>query len=140
MAPAILQSLPNPLSLSAAASYELTVEPYWAALQAYPEALLEALQSKAPLQALATLYTTTNPLLSGAALAIGLIPIFFVVSEINHNYSQVDRVWSILPIIFNAQYALWKRLASPVNEGVSRVDAVAVVSFVWGVSCAKVLE
>ena len=133
MVPAILQSLPSPLSLEAAASYELTVAPYFEALKAYPYALLEAFQSKAPLSALSTLYATTNPLITSAAIAIGLIPIFFITSEVNRNWSQVDRVWSILPVVLNGQYALWKQASGASNGGISRVELAAMVLVVWGV-------
>ena len=71
---------------------------------------------------------TTNPFISGLAFSIGTFPIFFLVSEINKNYSQVDRVWSILPTLFNAHYAIWARLNGLPTQ---RVDNVLAFSVVW---------
>lgn len=134
MVPPSLASLPQPLTLAAAANYELTAAPYFEALSLYPSAISDALKTKAPLEALIALYDTTNPLTTAAAFAIGIIPLFYIVSEVNRNYSQVDRVWSILPTIINGHYALWKyRTNNTSGPGLDRVDLAALVLLVWTV-------
>ena len=62
------------------------------------------------------------------AFTIATMPIFLLVSEINKNYSQVDRVWSILPTVFHAHWALWARLNGLPTK---RVDTVLACSVVW---------
>lgn len=81
-------------------------------------------------EALKHIYITTNPAVSGLAFALATFPIFLVVSEINRNWSQVDRVWSILPTIFNIHYALWARMA---GLPTTRVDNVLAFSILWSV-------
>lgn len=73
-------------------------------------------------------YLSTNPVISALAFSIATFPIFFIVSEINKNYSQVDRVWSILPTVFNAHYAIWARLNGLPTQ---RVDNVLAFGVVW---------
>ncbi len=41
----------------------------------------------------------------GVELALGAALLAFVVSEVSHNYSQVDRLWSILPGVFAWYFA-----------------------------------
>ncbi|KAK4541436.1 hypothetical protein LTR36_008037 [Oleoguttula mirabilis] len=118
-------ALPALKTLQDCAAYSQVVEPFLPQLTTLPAALAASLTSPA---ALAHLYTTTNPLLSGLAFSLALIPIFLVVSEINRNYSQVDRVWSILPTLYNAHYALWARLNGLPTQ---KVDNVLAFSVVW---------
>lgn len=120
-------ALPVVGSLSDCASYFDTVQPYFAQLQPLPGVIFESIQNPA---ALKQIYLDTNPLVSALTFAIATAPIFLVVSEINRNYSQVDRVWSILPTIFNLHYAVYAYL-----EGLSlkRVLTVTAVSTFWSV-------
>ena len=74
------------------------------------------------------LYTATNPVVTALVFSIATWPIFFLVSEINKNYSQVDRVWSILPTIYNVHYAIWARLNGMPTR---RVDNVMAFSMLW---------
>ena len=62
------------------------------------------------------------------AFTIATMPIFLLVTEINKNYSQVDRVWSILPTIYHAHWAIWARLNGLPTK---RVDTVLACSVVW---------
>lgn len=55
-------------------------------------------------------------------------PIFLLVTEINKNYSQVDRVWSILPTVYHAHWAIWARMNGLPTQ---RVDNVLAFSVVW---------
>ena len=136
MAPALLTSLPPLPSLSAAASYELTVKPYLDMLPALADASMLALRSKAPLHSLLALYAETNPLVTATGLAFSMMPFFFVASEISRNWSQVDRVWGILPVVFNGHFALWDRVTSAPDKAFSRVDLAASVLVLWGVSAS----
>jgi steroid 5-alpha reductase family enzyme len=73
-------------------------------------------------------YINTNPLISALAFSIATFPIFLLVTEINKNYSQVDRVWSILPTIYQAHWAIWARLNGLPTQ---RIDNVLAFSVVW---------
>ncbi len=121
-------ALPVVLSLQQCANYNTTVAPYIYQLATLPEILFSAISKPA---ALKQLYLDTNPLITALAFAIALAPVFLVVSEVNKNYSQVDRVWSILPTIYNLHYAVYSHLA---GLHTSRLDAALVLSTLWSVS------
>lgn len=94
MLPTFTLPLPGVGTLADCANWNLTVEPYIPQLYELPGKFL---QNAGSLESLKQLYISTNPLIMGFAISLALAPIFLVVSEINKNYSQVDRVWSILP-------------------------------------------
>ena len=121
-------ALPVVRSLIECAEYNNTVAPYIYQLQPLPQVFL---QSAANIAALKQLYLDTNPLISAIAFSIAISPIFLVISEINKNYSQVDRVWSILPTIYNVHYAVYAHLA---GIETTRLNLVAVISAIWSVS------
>lgn len=104
-----------------------TVLPYIHQLEPLPSLIFESISNPAALQ---QIYLDTNPLITAFALALFLSPIFLVVSEINKNYSQVDRCWSILPTVYNAHYALYARL---VGLPTKRLDTVLTASAIWSV-------
>ncbi|KAJ9495364.1 hypothetical protein LTR99_002784 [Exophiala xenobiotica] len=118
-------ALPVVRSLIECAEYNNTVSPYIYQLQPLPQVFL---QSATNIAALKQIYLDTNPLISAIAFSIAISPIFLVVSEINKNYSQVDRVWSILPTIYNIHYAVYAHLA---GIETTRLDLVAVISAIW---------
>ena len=60
------------------------------------------LRQDAPLDAL-----QWSMLRGGLALALGFALLAFVASELSGNYSQVDRLWSIVPAVF-AWYFAWR--------------------------------
>lgn len=62
------------------------------------------------------------------AFTIATMPIFLLVTEINKNYSQVDRIWSILPTVFHAHWAIWARLNGLPTK---RVDNILACSVMW---------
>ncbi|KAK3044866.1 hypothetical protein LTS18_000146, partial [Coniosporium uncinatum] len=62
------------------------------------------------------------------AFSLAISPIFLLVSEVNKNCSQVDRMWSISPSLYNAHYAVWAHMA---GLPVRRLDLVLLVSWVW---------
>lgn len=120
-------ALPTVTTLRQCAEYSKTFEPFLPQLYALPNQLYAALGD---IEALKHIYVSTNPAIFGLAVCIALSPIFLIASEINKNYSQVDRVWSILPTVFNFHYALWARL-----NGLStkRVDHVLAFSVIWSI-------
>lgn len=118
-------ALPAVKSLTDCADYTQTFEPFLPQLYALPEQVYAALGD---VQALKQIYLSTNPAIFGLALALAAFPVFWIVSEINRNYSQVDRVWSILPTLFNLHYAIWARLN---GLETTRVDNVLAFSVVW---------
>ncbi|KAF1816190.1 DUF1295 domain-containing protein [Eremomyces bilateralis CBS 781.70] len=82
------------------------------------------------LQDLKFLYLSINPFVSGLGMALLPAPIFFLRSELTGNYSVVDRLWSILPVLFNAHFALWSYW-NALNPG--RNTALFLCSVIWGI-------
>ncbi len=118
-------SLPLLTSLSDCAQFSKTVEPYLLQFYAsFDKANIDITN----VESLKHLYLTTNPVLSATVFCIATFPIFLIVSEVNKNYSQVDRVWSILPTVFNAHFAIWARLNGLPTQ---RVDNVLAFSMLW---------
>ena len=114
-------------SLEECADFSKTVEPYIAQFYELPQRL--AASGGSPHNLLA-LYKSANPLVSGFAFSLFLAAIFLLVSEFNRNWSQVDRMWSLLPTIYNAHFAVWTHL----NElPTQRVDLVLFWSVLWSV-------
>lgn len=121
-------SLPVIKSAVDAADFSKTVLPYVSQLYDLPQQILQSISNP---QALKVLYISTNPLISAFALSLFLFPIFLVASEINKNYSQVDRFWSILPTLYNAHYVLYAHAAGLPTQ---RLDNLLAFSCVWTVS------
>ncbi|KAK4552512.1 hypothetical protein LTR86_010356 [Recurvomyces mirabilis] len=117
--------LPAITSLSDCATWSKVVEPYIPQLYALPGNIATHITDPS---ALKNIYASTNPIISGFAFSLFCFPIFLVVSEINKNYSQVDRVWSILPTIYHIHYAIWAR-ANGLPTG--KVDSVLTFSLIW---------
>lgn len=121
-------ALPVVQNLQQCADYQTTVAPYFYQFATLPEIFFSSVSKPAALQ---QLYLDTNPLITATAFAFALAPIFLVVSEINKNYSQVDRVWSILPTVYNLHYAVYSHMA---GVHTARLDAVLILSTLWSVS------
>lgn len=121
-------ALPVVRTLRECADYFSTVAPYLDQLRAIPHVFFDSIANSA---ALKQLYLDTNPLLTSIAFALAISPIFLIVSEINRNYSQVDRLWSLLPTVWNAHYAVYGHLA---GVDTTRVDAAAAITALWSVS------
>ena len=121
--------LPPVLSATECAQFGSGFAPYVfsSQLTSLPSRVLEA---GANLDNLKEIYASTNPFVTVLAFALVLSPVFVILSEINRNYSQVDRVWSILPAVYNAHYAIWARMA---GLPTSRLDSVALFTLFWGV-------
>jgi steroid 5-alpha reductase family enzyme len=124
-------ALPVVLNLQQCADYKTTLEPYLHQFATLPEIFFSAATKPA---SLTQLYLDTNPLVTAISFSLAIAPIFLVVSEFNKNYSQVDRVWSILPAIYNLHYAFHAHQA---RVHTSRLDAVLVLSTLWSVSKCK---
>lgn len=120
-------ALPVIRSISDCVDLGKTVSPYIPQLYDLPQQVLQTISNP---QGLVSLYTSTNPLIAGFALSLFLAPVFLVVSEINKNYSQVDRCWSILPTVYNTHYALYAHLTGLPS---GRLDALLGASVLWSV-------
>ena len=121
-------ALPYLKSLEDCGEYAKAVEPYIPQLYALPQQVLDNIASP---DGLRQLYVDTNPLISGFAISLALGVPFLIVSEINKNYSQVDRMWSILPNLYVAHLSIWARLA---GFNSSRVDLISLATTLWSVS------
>ena len=126
----MLMALPLVKSLADCGDFSKTVEPYIPQLYALPGQVLSAITSPT---ALKELYIQTNPLISAFAVSLILGFVFLVVSEINKNYSQVDRMWSIVPNLYVIHLAVWARLAGVPH---SRLDLIAAFTTLWSVRFA----
>lgn len=118
-------ALPVIRSIAECTDYSKTVLPYIAQLYDLPQQIFENITN---LQALKVLYVSTNPLISAFAFSLFLFPIFLVVSEINRNYSQVDRCWSILPTLYNAHFTAY---AHATGLSTRRLDMLLLFSTFW---------
>ena len=123
-----LMALPLIKSVADCADYSKTVLPYIGQLYDLPQQVFDNITN---LQALKVLYVSTNPLITAFAFSLFLFPVFLVVSEINKNYSQVDRCWSILPTIYNAHYTAY---AHATGLSTRRMDVLLLSSIIWSVS------
>jgi hypothetical protein len=121
-------SVPLVKSVQDCANYTTSIAPYIHELYTFPSQVVAHISS---FNELRNIYSTTNPAISGLAIALLISPIFIIAAEINRNYSQVDRAWSILPTVYNAHYALWARLNRLPS---SKVDNVLIFSALWSVS------
>ena len=122
-------AVPALLSFPDTINWSKTVEPYIPQLYELPSKTLDVLKSQ---QSILDLYLQTNPLISGLGISILFGAIFLVVAEINKNYSQVDRCWSILPTFYIAHFDLWARLSGIDSQ---RIDAILLFSTLWSVGC-----
>lgn len=125
-----MASLPLPRleSILDYTSFQLTVLPYLSQLQWLPDSLREA---GTDVYSLRAVYLATNPLVSALAFSGALAGLLFIAAEINRNYSQVDRFWSILPALYNVHFAVWARLSGIQTQ---TLDTIAAISVLWGVS------
>jgi len=120
-------ALPVVKTLQDCTDFSRTVSPYLPQLKALPWQVLHNISSW---ESLKTLYVSTNPLVSSFALSLFLAPIFLVASEANKNYSQVDRLWSILPTIYNAHYVMWAHMTGLPTQ---RLNNLLLFSLIWSV-------
>ncbi|MCJ1398144.1 hypothetical protein MMC11_001341 [Xylographa trunciseda] len=118
-------SLPTVQTLVDCADFSKTVQPYIPQFYDLPAQILQNLSS---LQGLKDLYLSTNPLITAFSLSLLLAPVFLVAAEVNRNYSQVDRFWSLLPTIYNAHYVIWAHASGLPTQ---RLDSMLAFSTIW---------
>jgi steroid 5-alpha reductase family enzyme len=121
-------TLPALISLEECSDWSKTVEPFIPQLYDLPKRLFETVQTGG---SLLEVYKTTNPLISGFAFSVFLGAVFLVAAEINRNYSQVDRFWSLLPTFYIAHFDIWARLTGVPHQ---RIDLALLFSTLWSVS------
>ena len=125
-------ALPTLKSLEECAEYAKVVEPLLPQLYELPRTLQTALTSGDA--SLLELYKETNPLVSGFSFSVLLGAFVLVLSELNRNWSQIDRLWSLLPTLYNAHFSAWAHLNGLPSQ---RVDIVLLWSTFWSVSYAQ---
>lgn len=123
-----MASLPIVKTLDDCIDFSKTVSPYWPHLLSLPTEIARVLPAY---NQLIYTYTSTNPLMTGLAFALFLGLLFSIAGEINKNYSQVDRFWSILPTVFIGHFTLYAHL---VGLNTERLDLLLGVSALWSVS------
>lgn len=121
-------SLPVIKSFADCVDFRKTVLPFVPQLYDLPQRLLDSIL-KDP-SALKYLYLSTNPLISASAFCLFTVPIFIIVAEVNKNYSQVDRFWSLLPTFYNLHFTLYAHAKGLPTQ---RLDIVALISILWSV-------
>lgn len=124
-------ALPKLAALQECSDFSKTVEPFIPQLYELPQKLLETISRR---EGFVDLYLDTNPLISGFAASIILGAVFLVAAEVNRNYSQVDRFWSLLPTFYIAHFDLWAHLSGLSSQ---RLDVILLFSTIWSVSTPK---
>ena len=115
------------------ASFSHTVIPFLSQLSTLPVALQEAGKD---VNALKEIYLATNPFITALGFCLVLSAFFLVWSEINRNYSQVDRCWSLLPTVYNVHYAVWSRMVGIKSHS---LDTIAAISVIWSVGLPYII-
>lgn len=121
-------------SIADCTDYSKTILPYTSQLYYLAQQIFDNITN---LQALKVLYVSTNPLIFAFTFSLFLFPVFLVISEINRNYSQVDRCWSILPTIYNAHYTIY---AHATGLPTRRLDVLLLLSISWSVGFPSQLQ
>lgn len=120
-------TLPALHALEECSDFSKTVEPFIPQLYELPGKLVQVLSGR---ESFLDLYLNNNPLITGFAVSILLGAIFLVAAEVNRNYSQVDRAWSVLPTLYIAHFDIWARLAGIPSQ---RIDAALIFSTIWSI-------
>ncbi|KAL2885526.1 DUF1295 domain protein [Ceratocystis lukuohia] len=128
-------ALPTIASIQDCANFSLVVEPFLPQLRDLPYKLLDAViagdeAGGTIFYRLQDLYNQTNPLVSGFAASLLLAAGFLAVSELNQNFSQVDRLWSILPNLYVMNFAVWARANGIPHE---RIDLATLATTFWSI-------
>lgn len=119
--------LPTITNLADAADFSKTVSPFLSQLSwSHLKPLL--IRDVAPLD----WYLSTNPFITGLLFTLITSVLFFLVQEITRNHSQVDRFWSILPVLHVGNFALYGHLAPGVAD-TQRLDTLITFVALWGV-------
>lgn len=121
-------ALPRLGTLQECSDFSKTVTPFLPQLYALPRQILGTVFNGG---SFLKLYMETNPFITGLGASIFLGGVFLVAAEVNKNYSQVDRLWSILPTAYIGHFAAWARLVGIPSK---RIDAALLFSTIWSVS------
>ncbi|KAG0640430.1 hypothetical protein HOY80DRAFT_958720 [Tuber brumale] len=122
---AISLPLPEVSSLSDVTDFSKTVTPFLHQLSI--SHIQPLLTGQVPVK---EWYLSTNPLITAAHFALAMTLIVLVTSEINRNYSQVDRLWSLLPTIYIGHYALFARMNGLDTQ---RLNTLSAFSLLWSI-------
>lgn len=125
--PPVLTALPLVKNLAECSSWSTAVAPFADQLTDLPRRIVE---NGFAIDGLKDIYLSTNPLITAFAISLAISPLFLLAAEINKNYSQVDRFWSLLPTAYNAHYAIWARMNGLPTE---RLDNVLAFSVAWSI-------
>ncbi|KAL1897190.1 hypothetical protein Cpir12675_002511 [Ceratocystis pirilliformis] len=128
-------ALPEIASIQDCANFSLVVEPFLPQLRDLPYKLLDTViagdeAGGTIFYRLQDLYNQTNPLVSGFAASLLFAAGFLAVSELNQNFSQVDRLWSILPNLYVMNFAVWARANGISHE---RIDLATLATTFWSI-------
>ncbi|KAF9886073.1 hypothetical protein FE257_012008 [Aspergillus nanangensis] len=121
--------LPDIQSIWNCTSFNHTVLPFLPQLTTLPERLQVVAVAK-DVQGLKEIYLSTNPFVSALGLCLALSVFFLVFAEINRNWSQVDRFWSILPAVYNVHFAAWARMSGLRTQ---TLDTIAAITVLWSI-------
>lgn len=120
-------SLPVTKSLADCADFSKTVVPFIPQLYDLPQRTFDTVLDA---NALKNIYLSTNPLVSASAFCLFTVPIFIIAAEVNRNYSQIDRFWSLLPTFYNVHFTLYAHAKGLPTQ---RLDILAFISTLWSV-------
>lgn len=123
----LTMSLPVIKSFADCTDFSKTVVPFIPQLYDLPQRIFDAISDP---NALKYIYLSTNPLVSASAFCLFTVPIFIIAAEVNRNYSQVDRFWSLLPTFYNVHFTLYAHAKGLPTQ---RLDLLALISILWSV-------
>lgn len=126
-------ALPTLQSVADCADFTQAALPFLHQLSSLPTRVVEAGLN---VDTLREVYLSTNPLVIAFGFSLFLVLAFVLISEINRNYSQVDRLWSILPSIYNGHFALWCRLK---GLATTEINTIFIITLIWSVSARNLL-
>lgn len=120
----MLFSLPVVSTLPDCSLWDKTVEPFWPQLYSIPKQVI----ASRSLDDLKHVYLASNPFMSAFVFSLFVAVIVLIAAEVNRNASQVDRIWSILPTVYNAHFCYWAHQAGLPTR---KLDILAAVSALW---------
>lgn len=120
-------SLPVIKSFADCADFSKTVVPFVPQLYDLHQRIFDSISDP---NALKHIYLSTNPLVSASAFCLFTVPIFLIAAEVNRNYSQIDRFWSLLPTFYNLHFTLYAHAKGLPTQ---RLDILALISILWSV-------
>jgi hypothetical protein len=123
----VAMALPLIKSLADCTDFSKTVLPFVGQLYDLPGQLLQSWNNPIELK---ILYMATNPMVSAFAFSLVVAAVVLVVSEFNRNYSQVDRLWPILPNLYIAHFAIYAHLS---GLDTTRLTNLLGCSTLWSV-------